>query len=112
MHECRIEPWRGKIVTLHRQELDGEQVFVIPSFLSPEECTQLVAYSEALGYQDAPITTAAGFVMRKDVRDNFRVMSDDAALATHFYRRLEPFMPKTAGVWQVCGLNERLRYYR
>jgi predicted 2-oxoglutarate/Fe(II)-dependent dioxygenase YbiX len=50
--------------------------------------------------------------MRKDIRDNLRVMLDDVALANKLYARLEPFMPKTRGVWNVCGLNERFRFYR
>ena len=99
-------------MTLQKRCLDGDQVFVIPNFLTPEECDQHIAISEGIGYVDAPITTSAGFVMRKDIRDNLRVMHDDVELATQLYARLEPFMPQTWLVWHVCGLNERLRYYR
>jgi len=97
---------------LQKQCLDDEQVFVIPGFLSAEECERLIAHSETLGYGDAPITTSAGFVMRKDVRDNLRVMHDDTEMATQLYTRLEPFMLKAHRGWKVCGLNERWRFYR
>jgi len=43
--------------------LDGPKLFVIHDFLSPEECQAFIERSELLGFADAPITTAAGFVM-------------------------------------------------
>jgi predicted 2-oxoglutarate/Fe(II)-dependent dioxygenase YbiX len=97
---------------LQKQCLDGEQVFVIPQFLSGDECEHLIVLSETLGYCDAPITTPAGFVMQKDVRDNLRVMHDNTEMATQFYLRLEPFLVKTIEAWQASGLNERWRFYR
>src|ERR1043165_9179230 len=99
-------------MTLQKHCLDGDQIFVIPNFLSTEECDRYIAFSEGVGYDDAPITTSAGFVMRKDVRDNLRVMHDDVEVAAQFYTRLQPFMPQKRLVWQVCGLNERFRFYR
>lgn len=97
---------------LQKQCLDGEQIFVIPEFLPAEECACLIDRSESLGYGDAPITTSAGFVMRKDVRDNLRVMHDDTALAAQLYARLEPYLMKAYRDWRACGLNERWRFYR
>jgi hypothetical protein len=103
-------------VMLQKQHLDGERVFVIPGFMSPDECVQQITLSENAGFEDAPITTAAGFVMRKDVRDNVRVMRDDFDLAALLYQRLLPFLPATTQTtmhpWHVCGLNERFRIYR
>ena len=99
-------------MTLQKQCLDAEQIFVIPNFLSTAECDQHIAVSEGVGFEEAPITTAVGFVMRKDIRDNLRVMHDDFELAAKLYARLEPFMPAKRLVWQVCGLNERFRFYR
>jgi prolyl 4-hydroxylase len=97
---------------LLKHRLDADQIFTIPEFLTPAECDQLIAHSESVGFDDAPITTARGFVMRKDIRNNFRVMCDDAPLAAKWYERLMPFMPPKRSVWNVCGLNERFRYYR
>jgi predicted 2-oxoglutarate/Fe(II)-dependent dioxygenase YbiX len=99
-------------MTLQKLCLDADQIFTIANFLSPDECAQHIARSEAAGFDDAPITTAAGFVMRKDVRDNLRVMFDDLALAADLYARLQPFMPAKRLVWRVHGLNERFRFYR
>lgn len=97
---------------LQKRCLDADQIFTVPEFLTPEECDRHIAHSEAMGYDDAPITTSVGFVMRKDVRDNLRVMHDDVELAAQWYERLESFMPANRLGWHVCGLNERFRYYR
>jgi hypothetical protein len=93
--------------------LDGDLIFVLHDFLSPEECERFIALSEAAGYEGAPITTGAGFIMRKDVRSNDRVMLDDPALAESLWARARPFFPETWFGWgPPAGLNERFRYYR
>ena len=61
--------------------LDGPKLFVIRGFLSPQECQGFIERSEEVGYVDAPITTSVGFVMRKDIRDNSRVIVNDPGLA-------------------------------
>jgi hypothetical protein len=78
-----------------RKELltDRDDLFVIHDFLTPDECRHYIALSESVGYVDAPITTLAGFVMRKDIRDNARVIHDDVKLAADMWERLEPHMP-------------------
>ncbi len=97
---------------MEKQALDGNDIFVIHSFLTPEECAALIARTEQAGYGDAPITTAAGFVMRKDVRNNERVMIDDVELARDLFERARPFLPTIFRGWEVRGLNERFRFYR
>ena len=97
---------------MHKEELAGRDIFVIYDFLSPEECAGAVARSEAAGYGDAPISTGLGFVMRKDVRNNDRVMIDDVQFAAELWRRSEPFIPGNFLVWAPVGLNERFRFYR
>ena len=97
-----------------RKELlsDRDDLFVIHDFLSPDECMYYVALSESVGYGDAPITTAGGFVMRKDIRNNDRVIHDDPKLATQMWERLKPHFPDRVQFWVPCGLNERWRFYR
>lgn len=54
-----------------------------------------------------------GGVMRKDVRNNTRVMSDHVEDANYLWERLKPFLPAKMGTeWHVTGLNERFRFYR
>src|SRR5207248_1147160 len=93
--------------TVEKERLDDDDVFVLHNFLTPEECREFIARSEQLGYEEAPLTTAAGAVLNKRVRDNARVMVDDPALADALFRRARPFLPERAGRWEVTGFNER-----
>jgi predicted 2-oxoglutarate/Fe(II)-dependent dioxygenase YbiX len=86
-------------------------IFTLENFLSPKECGDLIAFTEKKGYEAAPITTAFGFAMRPDVRNNSRCMLDDVARAKALWDRFAPHapsMPKRKAI----GLNERFRFYR
>ncbi len=89
-----------------------EDVFTLRGVLTPEECADDIARSEAVGYGDAPINTFAGPVVNKRMRNNERVMVDCHATAAALWGRLKPFVPERRGSWVAVGLNERLRYYR
>ena len=65
---------------MNKECLDGDRVFVIRDFLTADECRAFIARSEQDGYEDATITTSDGSVMRKDVRDNARLILDDVSL--------------------------------
>jgi len=95
-----------------REDLSGDDVFVVHDFLTPDECQHYITASEAAGYGDAPVTTSFGFVMRKDVRNNDRVMIDDETLAAELFDRLRPFLLPAFREWVPVGVNERFRYYR
>ena len=97
-----------------RKELLAERddLFVIHDFLSQDECEYYITLTESAGYGDAPITTSGGPVMRKDIRNNDRVMIDDPRIAATIWDRLRPFMPERVQFWLPVGLNERWRFYR
>lgn len=95
-----------------KELLDGEHIFVIRDFLTPQECAAFVSQSEQSGYEEATITTAAGFVMNKNVRDNARLILDDPDLAARMWENAEPFVPGRIRDWQAAGFNERFRFYR
>jgi predicted 2-oxoglutarate/Fe(II)-dependent dioxygenase YbiX len=97
-----------------RKELltERDDIFVIHGFLAADECAEHVARCEAAGFGVAPITTSIGFVVRKDVRDNDRVIIDDVALAGQLWGRAKPFVPAPYRFWGPVGLNERFRFYR
>jgi predicted 2-oxoglutarate/Fe(II)-dependent dioxygenase YbiX len=97
------------------EELDGRNplVLMLPHLVDAETCARLIGIIERLGPAPAPITTAAGFVMRPDIRNNDRVMFDDTALAAQLFERVRPHLPERLEVdWRICATNERFRCYR
>ncbi|QJW96755.1 2OG-Fe(II) oxygenase [Frigoriglobus tundricola] len=97
---------------MRKEELDGNQVFVIHDFLTPEECREYVRVTERVGYGPAPITTGRGFVMAPEIRNNERVMLDNGAWAAELWERAKPLVPSPFLGHDAIGLNERFRFYR
>ncbi len=97
---------------MRREELCHNQIFLIHDLLSSEECEHYRQISEELGFADAPITTGAGFVVEKSIRNNTRVMIDDHALAAQLWDRAADHVPSQWGYRRAVGLNERFRFYR
>ena len=72
-------------------------LWTVDGVLSEAECGALIARIEHEGCTPAPITTAAGFVHRPDIRNNDRVIVDDAALAATLFERVLPTLPVMNG---------------
>ncbi len=108
-----VVPGRGRPY-LEGDSLDHSAPLVatIADVMSPAECEATIARIEVLEPADAPITTAAGFVMRPDIRNNARVMFDDHALAASLFRRIEHALPSPLCAMRAVGANERFRGYR
>jgi hypothetical protein len=88
-------------------------VGTIAGFFTEAECDEYIRLSESEGFDEAPVTTQRGMVMMKDVRNNDRVMIDDAERAQELYRRLSHHLPPIfQKKWGHVGVNERLRLYR
>lgn len=106
-------PARGRPY-LEGDSLDhsGPLVFGQERVMSAAECGELVARIDALGPAAAPISTAAGFVMQPEVRNNERVMFDDPALAAELFRRVAGAVPARLFGRRAVGVNERFRCYR
>lgn len=95
---------------------DGELFCkVIPGFLSPQECSRLIAESEARGY------ACAGSDYPPSYRNNDRQVLDSAALASRMWLRLQGLVPATmrpaaaapsASPWMLDSINERFRFCR
>jgi hypothetical protein len=90
----------------------GNGVFTVAEFLSAAECDDLVALSESLGYDEAPLSTSLGAVMRKDIRSNDRVVLDNSERAANLWQRARDFVPHRYQGRNAVGLNERMRFYR
>jgi predicted 2-oxoglutarate/Fe(II)-dependent dioxygenase YbiX len=87
-------------------------VAVVDEALDAEFCARLIARIEACSPAVAPITTAAGAVLNERVRNNDRVMFDDAALAAELFERTRATLPETFDGGTLVGFNERFRGYR
>jgi prolyl 4-hydroxylase len=90
----------------------ADGIYVLPDVLTPDECRDVVAFTEARGYEAAPITTASGFKMRPDIRNNTRMVVDDRARADLLWQRTRDQIPAFLQGRQAIGLNERFRFYR
>jgi predicted 2-oxoglutarate/Fe(II)-dependent dioxygenase YbiX len=109
-----IVPGLPRRAVMPGDTLDFAQPFVwtVDGVLDAAERSVLVERTEAIGFSAAPITTARGFEMRPDIRNNRRVMFDDEALARDLFERLRAFVPREMFGRSVCGANERFRVYR
>jgi prolyl 4-hydroxylase len=90
----------------------AEGIFTLPDVLSPEECAEYIAFTEAKGYEPAPISTTGGFVMAPEIRNNTRVIVDDVDRAADLWSRVRDQVPEMLFGRQAVGLNERFRFYR
>ena len=93
-------------------DVSAPLVFEQPGVFDAGECAAMIARCEAIGFDDAPITTARGFVMRPDIRNNMRVMFDDRELAAALFDRIAGVVPARLFGRHPVGVNERFRCYR
>lgn len=97
---------------MRKELISREAIFVIHDFLSAGECDGHIGAAEAVGFEEATITTRTGAEMRKDIRNNTRLILDAPRLAAELFERAAPLLPATLGEWSLTGVNERFRYYR
>lgn len=91
---------------------DETGIGTVEGILSAEECAAHIGRAERAGFDPAPIVTAFGEAVRDDVRNNSRVMVDDAELAARLWARAAEHVPVFLKGRQAIGLNERFRTYR
>ncbi len=96
----------------HLLDLQRPLHFTVDGILSPAECAALIERIEAARPALAPITTARGFVVDTETRNNSRVIFDDPELAALLYERVAPHVPADAMGMRAVSANERLRCYK
>lgn len=89
-----------------------ETIWTIENFLSAEACTELIKRSEALGYEEAAVSFPAGAKMMKGLRNNYRLLYQDIALADQYWQALKDYCPQEMDGSQTVGLNEQFRFYK
>lgn len=90
----------------------SDRIFTVSEFFTPAECDAHIKLAEGNGFDEAPINTPFGPELRKDVRNNTRVIVDDISRAQELWSRIQDYIPHAFAGWQACGVNERFRYYR
>jgi prolyl 4-hydroxylase len=108
-----LVPGRGRpYVDGDMLDLTAPLVFTVDRVLDAAACAGVIARIDTAGPTAAPITTPRGFEMRPDIRNNTRVMFDDADFARHLYERVRAVLPAQLCGMRPCGVNERFRCYR
>jgi len=87
-------------------------VFVVEELFTREECSAWITQSEDIGYCAATISGQRKKAVRREVRNNDRVILDSEELADSLWQRVSEFAPGRYIIWESVGLNERFRFYR
>lgn len=83
---------------------------LLKDVLSPNECTQIIAAGETIGFTpDAPLR-AEGEESSILAHNFYWIV--DTAFCAKLWSRVEEFVPATVGGKKVRGLNRRFRVYR
>ena len=88
-----------------------ENVWTIADFLTPTACDELIAFSEAQGYEEAKVGAGEG-IMFKGIRDNYRILYQNWDWAAEFWAKLRLHCPAEIAGWKAKGLNEQFRFYK
>jgi hypothetical protein len=70
-----------------------DTIWTIENFLSGAECAEMIGLSEALGYEEAEVSLPGGARMMKGLRNNYRLLHQDVALADRYWQQLRQEMP-------------------
>lgn len=91
----------------------SERVFTIPHFLSQQECDELIALSEARGFEVAPVRTPSGPQLMANVRNNQRTMFNEPEWKERLWARLvSANLPVLDDNSEAVGLPADLRFYK
>lgn len=91
----------------------ADGIWTVENFFTADECAEWIAFAESHGFDDAPISVGFGKEqVRKDVRNNSRVMVDDEDRAFVLWQKTREHLPRMIYQRVAVGLNERLRFYR
>jgi prolyl 4-hydroxylase len=86
-------------------------IFEIPKILTEIECNQWIDRIRSTGTEPATINTVRGVEMDAQVRNNRRVIFDDAERANDLFDRVKDRIPQEIHGMTLSGSNERLRCY-
>ena len=90
---------------------------VVKNVFSQEECKAMIKDTECAGYDKALVNAGGGRqVLNTDYRKSSRCIVDSVEQAAEIWRRVKDYVPASwnhrGELWNVVGLNERLRFLR
>ena len=97
---------------MNKNVIVPDRILTIENFFSPEECAHYIQVSENFGFDAASVATKSEQAMYPEVRNNSRVILDDAQFAETMWQRVKAFVPSPLFHREAIGLNERWRFYR
>lgn len=90
----------------------ADGIWAVEDFLTAKECDELIYYSEMQGFEAATVSLPEGAKLLKGIRNNDRLIMEDAGLAGRLWERLRGFCPVEIEGWRALRLGERFRFYR
>ena len=92
-------------------DLTRRLMWTVDRALSPEQCAHYIRMFEGSKAEVAPIVGRHGAEIDLEVRNNTRIMWDDAGEAEALLARVAPDVPETLSGMSLAGANPRLRLY-
>ncbi|MFP5392969.1 MAG: prolyl hydroxylase family protein [Gammaproteobacteria bacterium] len=86
--------------------------FVIENFFSSALCQHYITLGEEMGFRPSDVGFPDGARRAEEVRNNDRVVFEDATLAATLFERARPLLPPAIDHRVLSGFNERFRFYR
>jgi prolyl 4-hydroxylase len=86
-------------------------IFEIPGILNETECAQWIDRIRSTGTEPATINTIRGAKIEPQIRNNRRVIFDDADRANDLFDRVKERVPQEIHGMILEGVNERIRCY-
>jgi hypothetical protein len=91
----------------------GQLAFTLENVLTADECKQLIDGSEQCGYTGALVNIGPNQdVLDTQYRKSSRFMIDDKEFVSKLWSRICDQIPVSFESYEVCGLNEHLRFLR
>jgi prolyl 4-hydroxylase len=87
-------------------------VFEITEFADADFCNRIIDRAAVLGFEPATITSENGILVAPEIRNNDRVIFDDADVAEKLWLRVSSRFEKPFKGMTAIGVNERFRVYR
>lgn len=86
--------------------------WTVDDVLSPDECSALIDRIDASEPEVATVNLPGGPRVDTSIRNNERIIFDDADLAALLYERVKSTLPPRVMGMSPVGANERFRCYR